>query len=50
MKTQYSYTVNGITFANREAARVVQRSLRASGADKESTKIIQRITISQVIR
>lgn len=55
IKTRYSYTVDGVNVATREAARIVQRSLRAQAAAKgqdvkSATKIVQHLTTSQVIR
>lgn len=55
MKTQYAYTVDGVNVNTREAARIVQRSLRAQAAAKgqdvkAATKIVQHFTISQVVR
>lgn len=50
VKTSYDYRVGLINLATREAARKVQRSLRAKGESKDATKIFQRVLVERVIR
>lgn len=48
-KVKYEYKVGHVGVATREAARIVQRSFRATGAT-EVPRIIQKLTVERVIR
>jgi hypothetical protein len=56
---KYQHTVNGVTVGNREAARVMQRTLRQEALEKhgvvpkhviDETKIVQRVLIERYVR
>lgn len=53
MKKQYAYKVGEVMLATREAARIVQRSIRQqAGVDPavKVPKIVQRVVIEKEIR
>lgn len=58
MKKQYEYKVGTIGVATREAARIVQRSIRAqaeqacltNGIAPAVPRIIQKLTVERVVR
>lgn len=54
MKKQYAYQVGGIGVATREAARVIQRSirdeLRSRGLSNTAPRIYQKIVQERVVR
>lgn len=47
--TKYAYQVGGIGTGTREAARIIQRSLRDTGANPVP-RIIQKLVVERVIR
>jgi hypothetical protein len=50
LKTQYSYTVAGIGATTREAARIIQRSIKADKPDAKAPRIVQQIVMQRVVR
>lgn len=49
MKKQYEYKVGQVAVGTREAARIVQRSFRDTGANPVP-RIIQKLTMERVVR
>lgn len=47
---QYRYKVAGVQVGNREAARVLQRSMRRAGEAVEDTKIVQQVLMERIVR
>jgi hypothetical protein len=50
VKPEYSYRVGGFKLDSREAARMIQRSLRREGLPLEDTLIVQRTITEKVVR
>lgn len=48
-KVNYAYQVGGIGAQTREAARIIQRSFRDTGASVVP-RIIQKLTVERVVR
>jgi hypothetical protein len=49
MKKKYAYQVGGVAVATREAARIVQRSYRDTGANPVP-RITQKIIVERIVR
>jgi hypothetical protein len=49
MLKKYLYQVDNFTTATREAARMIQRSLRNSGVSP-TPRIVQKLTVERIVR
>lgn len=49
MKKTYMYQVGHLATATREAARIIQRSFRSTGANPVP-RIVQKLTVERVVR
>jgi hypothetical protein len=50
MKVNYEYKVAGIPTSTREAARLIQRSLRSATPEAKAPRIVQKITMERIVR
>lgn len=48
-KKKYEHSINGLTVATREAARIIQRALR-DPVTGTAPRIMQKLTIERVVR